>query len=444
MADADRIAATSTPVSGPTPNPVEATPAPVPGTRAARPPRRLGLGMFKSLQSRNYRLLWLGTLISQSGDWMDQTALAWLVLTLTDSPASLGIMQFCRAAPILVFTLIGGALADRFERRRMLFVTQSASMLLAFLLAGLVSFGHIQFWMILVIAALRGISMSFNQPTRQALISELVPPEDLLNAVALNSATMNACRIIGPAIGGVLIWQFGVAEAFYINGFSFLATLIALQTMHIPPREVDLEAARSGLTRSLLDGLAYVRSNPVLLTLVTIALVPMVFGMPYITMLSVYARDVLGMDSRAYGWMLSATGAGALVGALTVASLENFRYKGRLMLAAMFAFGVMLILFAQSRALLLSLALLLFVGAASTTYMANNNTLLQLHAEPRYRGRVMSTMFLNRGLVPLGTMFAGFGAQVFGAPAMTTFMALVVVVLAVVIAIKVPSVRELE
>lgn len=174
------------------------------------------------------------------------------------------------------------------------------------------------------------------------------------------------------------------------------------------------------------------------------ALVPMVFGMPYITMLSVYARNVLGMDSRAYGWMLSATGSGALIGALSVASLENFRHKGRLMLGAMLAFGVMLILFAQSRSLPLSLLLLLGVGAASTTYMANNNTLLQMHTEAQYRGRVMSTMFLNRGLVPLGTMIAGFGAELWGVQIMTTLMALVVVAMAMVIGVKAPSVRELE
>src|SRR5215208_369530 len=195
---------------------------------------------LRSLRHRNYRLLWSGTLISSSGDWMDQVALNWLVYELTDSAFSLGILNLCRLLPILLFTLIGGVVADRFERRRMLIVTQTVAMILAFALAILVSTGivfrdtQLGFLMVLVVAVGRGMMMSFNQPARQSLISDLVPSELLTNAVALNSATLNLTRVIGPVIGGLLIASIGTAGAFYFNGASFVAVLWGLALMRFP------------------------------------------------------------------------------------------------------------------------------------------------------------------------------------------------------------------
>ena len=178
---------------------------------------------FASLRHRNYQLLWSGTMISQSGDWMDQIALNWLVYDLTGSALALALLNMCRLVPITLFTLVGGVAADRIERRKLLLITQTVAMVLAFALAIVVSTGIVQFWMVLIVAVGRGVMMSFNQPARQSLISDLVPRELLTNAIALNSATMNLTRVIGPIIGGLLIVTVGVAGAFYVNGLSFVA-----------------------------------------------------------------------------------------------------------------------------------------------------------------------------------------------------------------------------
>jgi len=269
-------------------DPASAAPAPLEVRRRFQLPTA-----FESLHHRNYRLLWIGSLISSSGDWMDQVALNWLVYELTGSAFSLGLLNLCRLVPILVFTLIGGVVADRFERRRLLFVTQTVAMLLAFALAILVSTGIIYrdtqagFVMVLIVAIGRGMMLSFNQPARQSLISDLVPKELLTNAIALNSATMNLTRVIGPAIGGLLIASVGSAGAFYFNGASFLAVLWGLALMRFPPRVV--RASKKGIAADLAGGISYVANRAELRMLVILALVPMIFGMPYMTMLTVFA-----------------------------------------------------------------------------------------------------------------------------------------------------------
>jgi MFS family permease len=402
--------------------------APPPGsTRLFRVPTA-----FESLRHRNYRLLWIGMLISNSGDWMDQVALNWLVYQLTGSAVALGILNLCRLVPILAFTLIGGVIADRFERRKLMFWTQFIAMVLAFILAGLVSTGVIhdaeQFWMVLVIGVGRGIMNSFNQPARQSLISELVPKESLTNAIALSSATVNLTRVIGPAIGGILIATVGVAGAFYLNGASFLAVLWGLVMMTFPPRKVR---AHKGIGSELMGGIKYVYSQPTLRTLVTLALVPMIFGVPYQTMLTVFASDVLNVGSTGLGLLTAASAVGAVVGALWVAARGNKGNRERSMILGLIGFGVFLIAFAFSPWLWFSIAMLIGVGFSQQSYMALNNTLVQENADPEYRGRVVSTLFLNRGMVPLGTILAGFGADAFGPELTVAAMAAVLVVLAI-------------
>src|ERR1700730_18755451 len=217
-------------------------------------PQRLPAAL-QSLRHSNYRLLWFGTLISSSGDWMDQIALNWLVYQLSGSAVQLAILNLARLAPIFVFTLVGGVVADRAERRRLLFTTQAVAMLLAFILATLTITGLVQIWMVLVVAVGRGIVLSFNQPARQSLISELVPREDLKNAIALNSATLNLTRVLGPTIGGLLIATVGVAGAFYLNAATFLAVLYALALMRFPDRVP--RKAPTGMLSDLAGGLSY-------------------------------------------------------------------------------------------------------------------------------------------------------------------------------------------
>jgi MFS family permease len=387
---------------------------------------------FESLRHRNYRLLWIGMLISNSGDWMDQVALNWLTYELTGSAVALGILNLCRLVPILAFTLIGGVIADRFERRKLMFVTQAIAMVLAFILAALVSTGVIhdadQFWMVLVIGVGRGIMNSFNQPARQSLISELVPKESLTNAIALSSATVNLTRVIGPAIGGVLIATIGVAGAFYLNGASFLAVLWGLAQMTFPPRP---SRAHKGIGTELMGGIKYVYSQPSLRTLMTLALVPMIFGVPYQTMLTVFASDVLDVGSAGLGLLTAASAVGAVIGALWVAARGGKSDRQRLMIIGLIGFGVFLIAFAFSTWLWVSILMLTGVGFSQQMYMALNNALIQEQADPEYRGRVVSTLFLNRGMVPLGTIMAGFGADFFGPQLTVAAMATVLVVLAI-------------
>ena len=398
---------------------------------------------FSSLRHRNYRLLWMGSLISSSGDWMDQIAFNWLVYAITGSAVALGLVNLCRLAPILVFTLVGGVIADRVERRRLMFTTQTVAMLLAFALAILVSTHLVQLWMVLVIAAARGVMMSFNQPARQSLISELVPKDDLTNAIALNSATLNMTRVFGPAIGGLLIASVGVAGAFYLNAASFLAVLYGLARMRFAARAPGA-GGRRGLLGDLAEGLNYIRGQPALRTLVALALVPMVFGMPYMTMLTLFAKDVLQVGGGGLGLLTAASGVGAVLGALTVASLPGTAHRGHLMLAGLVAFGLALLAFSFSPWLWLSLATLVAVGLAQQVYMATNNTLIQAYAAEKYRGRVVSTLFLNRGMAPLGTMLASIGAALFSVRVAVGSMAFVLVVLAVLAARFAPAARDLS
>ncbi|MGE3267605.1 MAG: MFS transporter [Chloroflexota bacterium] len=393
---------------------------------------------FASLRHRNYQLLWSGTMISQSGDWMDQIALNWLVYDLTGSALALALLNLCRLVPITLFTLVGGVAADRIERRKLLFITQTVAMVLAFILAILVSTGYVEFWMVLVIGVGRGVMMSFNQPARQSLISDLVPRELLTNAIALNSATMNLTRVIGPMIGGLLIVTVGVAGAFYVNAFSFLAVLYGLTLMRFPPRQVR---PRKSMAADLVGGIQYLRGNPPLRTLVILALLPMVFGMPYMTMLTVFARDVLAAGGDGLGLLTACSGTGAVCGAIFVASRGAIPGRRRLMLVGLVVFGLSLAAFSFSPWLLTSAAMLLGVGFGQQLFNALNNSIIQEEVDPEFRGRVVSTLFMNRGLVPLGTVIAGIGTDWVGAPLTLGSMGIGLCVLALVAAALGPGLR---
>lgn len=398
--------------------------------------------VFSSLRHRNYFLLWVGSLFSNTGDWMDQVALNWLVWQLSHDPVALGLLNACRALPILAFTLFGGALADRVERRRLMQSSQVFAMVLAFALAGLVWSGAVQLWQIYLIGALRGTMMSVNQPTRQALISELVPRESLMNAVALNSATINLTRVFGGALGGLLIGLFGVAGCFFLNGLSFIVVIGALALMQIPAHP-NGGRVKENILRSVGAGLRYIQRDAALLGLVLTGLVPMILGMPYLSLLPIFADQVLGVGNAGYGFMVSLTGLGALAGALTVAAVPHAPRRGRIMLLVMIVFGAMLALFSLSVWPPLSFVLLLGVGCGSTSYIAVNNTLLQTYSSDEMRGRVMSVFFLNRGLVPLGTMLASFSARLLGPQYTVAIMGASIVALALIIGARVRALRDL-
>ncbi len=367
---------------------------------------------MQSLRHRNYRLLWSGNLISQSGDWMDQVAFSWLVYDMTHSTVALAMVNVCRAGPILFFTLIGGVVADRVDRRKLLFSTQFILMILAFVLAGLMSLGYLEVWMAFAIAAGRGVTNSFNQPARQSLISDLVPQDILPNAVALNSATMNFTKVLGPATGGILIATIGIQGAFYINAVSFIAVLYGLYLMTFPPRTTAV--SKKSIVGDLVEGMQYLKRQTAMRTLVILALVPMILGQPYQTMLTVFSKDVFESGSQGLGLMQSMAAVGSLTGAILIASSKSTKYFNEKMLLGLIGFGVGLAVFVITPSIWLALPPLFFAGLCMQTYNVSNNTLLQMNVDPEYRGRVLSTLFLQRGMVPLGTMMAGVLATMVG------------------------------
>jgi MFS family permease len=360
---------------------------------------------------------------------MDLLAFNWLVLTLTDSALQLAFANALRALPALVFTLVGGVIADRMERRKLLFITQFVMMLFAFALAILVSAGETNIWLIYFVAFGRGVATAVNQPARQSLISELVPDEDLPNAVALNSATVNLTRVIGPAIGGGLIGTIGVAGAFYLNAFSFFAVLYSLYLMEFPEWK-PLGHHRS-MMRDLSDAYHYLRHEAGLRTLVILALLPTILGQPYQTMLTVFSKDVFHAGSGGLGIMTSTAALGAVIGALVVASVRQSKSFHKQMMAGLVMFGAMLIVFALVPSMWLAVPVLLLVGFSNQTYQTFNNTLIQMNVEPEYRGRVLSLLFLRRGLLPLGTVLAGGLTAQFGAQFAVGSMAAALVIISV-------------
>ncbi|GAB4065229.1 MFS transporter [Ancylobacter sonchi] len=370
---------------------------------------------FSALSQRNYRLLWSGTLLSHTGDWMDQVALNWLVVSSSGSPFDLALVNLCRGLPILVFTLVGGALADRVERRRLMMVTQSSAMVLAFVLSGLVFTDTASIPAILLIATARGIVISINLPARHSLIPELVPAHDLPNAVALNSLTINVTKIVGPAVAGIIIAWLGTGACFLLNGLSFIVVIWTLAAMKFPSAE--RKVPDRSLHQSIVEGVTYVREDRTILLLVLIALVPTFFGQPYLTLLALFAYTVFNVGPEGLGLLTASAAAGSVLGALTLAASPRLASSGRAMLGFLIAFGALLCGFAVNSAAGLAPLLLLGVGAMQIAYNASNNTILQMRVPNSMRGRVMSILLVNRGLVQLGAAasatVAGFvGVQV--------------------------------
>ena len=300
-------------------------------------------------------------------------------------------------------------------------------MCLAFILGALVTTGLVNLWEIYVIAAFRGAVMSFNMPARQSIISDLVPAQDLQNAVALNSATMNLTRVLGPSLGGILIALLGIDWLFYLNGLSFLAILYTLRLIQYV-KTGDGKHGKTGPLKQLREGLVYLRGNKLLLYLLMLAVVPMFFGQPYITMLAVFARDVLHIGPMGLGLLTSTAAMGSILGALFVASRRR-PPQIKFMLYAITFFGISLLIFSFSHGVAMSLFFIFLAGAGNVAYNSTNNTLLQLNIHDSYRGRVLSLLFINRGLVPLGTAFTGLLAEKFGAHIALGSMAAMLIIL---------------
>ncbi len=360
---------------------------------------------FQALQDRNYRAFWTGSFLSNIGTWMQSVAQGWLVLQLTNSAFWLGLVGFAASLPSLVFSLMGGVLADRFNRRKLLFVTQSVMMVSALAIGVLTATHYIVIAEIVSLAFLSGLANSVNGPAYQATLPDLVGDKNLHNAIALDSSQFNLSRVIGPTLGGFALAAFGPATCFLLNGASFVALLFALSLIQLPDNGTN---RANSVWRDLLEGMRYVRRTPIILVLLLIIVVVSLFGMPYVTMLPVFARDILRAGARGLGYLYGAAGVGAVLGTLILAAWGDRRHKGIIILTSSSLFGLFIVLFAMSRTFVLSLILLSMVGMMMVGGLTLAKTVLQTAAAVDMRGRVMSMYFFCAvGFFPLGNLVAG-------------------------------------
>lgn len=371
--------------------------------------------ILRALRHRNFQLFFSGQLISLIGTWMQNVAQAWLVYRLTGSSLLLGAAGFAGQIPVFLMAPVGGLVADRYNRHRVVIATQTAAMILAVILAGLTLGGVVQVWHIFVLAALLGVVNAFDIPARQAFLMDMVGRDDLMNAIALNSSMFNGARIIGPAIAGVLVASIGEGWCFFANGVSYIAVIVGLLLMRVAhPAALAQEASP---LEHIIEGFRFVKhTGPVRALLLLLGLVSLV-GMPYAVLMPIFADRILHGGARGLGILLGATGVGALLGALSLAARSGVKGLGRWVAFSCAGFGVSLIAFALSRSFWLSTVLLVPVGYSMMLQMAASNTLIQAMVPDHLRGRVMavySMMFM--GMAPVGSLFAGAVAARFGAP----------------------------
>jgi MFS family permease len=367
---------------------------------------------LRSLKYRNFRLLVIGALLSNAGDFMQNVAQSWLVWHLTGSAFLLGVVGFFDSIPRLLLGALGGAIADRFDRRRLLILTQTLGMLQAFVYWLAVYFDFILYWHILVLACLLGMVNTLNQTARQSLVNSLVPKEDLSNAIALHASVFNLSRILGPSLGGVVIATAGIAGCFFLNAVSFLALIFTLVIMELP--SWDAASVRVGLWSEINEGYQYLRSNAQMFWIVVLSYVVSTVGAPYATFVPVFATNILRAGPSGFGLLMAAPGIGATAAALWLASMGNVRPKVFLVCAFVLGYGLFLGLFAVSPFFILSLCLLVSVGFCFIAFRASVNVALQSVTPPHLLGRVLSFFFMDRGLWSIGGLLLGGTASMVG------------------------------
>lgn len=395
---------------------------------------------FQALKEKNYRAFWTGSFLSNIGTWMQSVAQGWLVLQLTNSAFWLGLVGFASSLPSLIFSLMGGVLADRMDRRRLLFVTQSIMMLSAVIVGVLTAAHVVVISEIILLGFLSGLANSVNGPAYQATLPDLVGEKDLHNAIALDSSQFNLSRVIGPTLGGLALASFGIAACFFLNAASYLALLGALWLIRLPGNG---EKRESSVWRDLIEGIRYARKTPVILVLLMIIVVMSLFGMPYVTMLPVFARDILGGGAAGLGYMYGAAGIGAVVGTLILAVMGDIQHKGITILSCSALFGLFIFLFASSHNFHVSLLFLSLVGLMMIGGLTLAKTLLQTIAAVEMRGRVMSMYFFSAvGFFPLGNLLAGTLAGWRGAPFALKFGGAAVCLFSATMLLFVPRIRR--
>ncbi len=358
---------------------------------------------YPALQHRNFTLLWAGLLVSNMGTWMQNVAQSWLIYKLTgNDPIYLGYLGLSFALPMTFLPPIGGVIVDRVDRIKLLYITQTGSMLAAFAMAILAWSGKIEPWQILLSSFIWSCLLAFDNPARQSLIPNLVPREDLLNALALNSATYTGAALVGPAIAGVLLNVVGAGWLFFLNGVSFLAVIGALALMRNVPKQHNTS---NSIREALFGGFIYAWRHRLILALLIVSALGSLFGRSYQQLLPIFADDIWHAGSSGYGWLLAAGGAGALIAAFTLSSIPQIRRQGRLLLTAGFLMSAFLVAFSLSRNFLFGIITLFVVSAASNVFGTMIATSIQLHVPNQLRGRVMSLYATTLiGLPSLGAL----------------------------------------
>lgn len=398
--------------------------------------------MFTALRYPYFRLYWIGQFTSVLGQNMQQVATYWLVLQITNSPLMIALTGLCNAIPTIAFTFVGGALADRTDRKKLLAITQVIQALLYFSIATLAITDLVEVWHILVFAFLSGIARAFDQPTRQAMLPHLIPREDMAYGVALSGTVWQLSRLTGPAITGVIIAATSAATAFCVGGFGFVIFLVLLFFIRLdaPP----LAARTKGLLGEVVEGLSFIRRNEIFYTLILMTFFNSVFGSSYTVLMPVIARDILQVGSQGYGFLQSAGGAGALSGTLLVAYLARSRKRGWHAILGATSFGCLLIALASSTWYPLSLVIMVLIGVANQFYQTSINTTLQMQLPDEFRGRVMGIYGLTWSLTPLGGTISGTIAEFAGVPFAIGLGGFLVANMALSVAAFLPRVRNLQ
>lgn len=400
------------------------------------------IAVFNAMRYRNFRFYWLGQLSSVLAQNMEIVAQSWLVLQLTSSPLMLGLTGLTHAIPTIALTLVGGVIADRTDRRRIMIFTQGTTACLFLSLATLTITGTVRMWHVMLFAFLSGCLRAFDRPSRYALLPQMVPTEEIPNAVALGSSVWQLNRLAGPAVAGTLIYLFGVGSTFYVcsvGSFTAMVLWIMIRMEQLPSR-----STKGGLLQHIAVGLSFIRHNDIYYTLIGMTFFNSIFGMSYVILMPLFARDILQVGSRGYGFLQTTTGAGALLGVLIVATLARFHIKGWQAIIGAVIFGTLLVGFAFSTWYTLSLGLVFFIGLANQVYMTTINSILQLNLPDSLRGRVMSIYGLTYDLTPMGGIISGTIAEYAGVPVAVAIGGFLVLAMASSVAVYLPRVRQLE
>lgn len=429
--------------------PSVAAPPPSTATRARpRQPRSLVQSLldspiFETLQIRDFRWIWIGSFISFMAMNMQMITRGWLVLRLeNDSPLALVLVMVSFAAPMTIVSLVGGALADRFSKKYLIIISQTANAVMTFVLAMMDASGAIWFGAVLIIGVVNGAMMAINMPSRQAIISDIVPESRLMNAVALNNSAMNLTRIIGPAMAGFLIIFIQTSGVFYL--ISIIYVFSALSLLMVRVSAAQSKSAKKSVGKDIVEGLRYVWNDVNLRGLILMAFIPSLFGFTLFALLPVWAREALNVNSSDLGILMTMMGVGALIGTLGLAAIRRFSHRGLLLLGCGIVWGIMLVGLANSQIYPVAMPFLLIIGLISSVYMSLNMTLTQLSAAPEMRGRVMSIMMMTFGLMPIGALPFGTIAEYIGTANSLTISGALLALLILAFSLAYPAFRRIS